>query len=160
MFGPSHCLLLISPAVLGSGGRLTQHHRTFPMCMFGFEMLIPDANVLSDLKPLCHFPGGCVTECPEGPPLMMLVPPTVNIDGGWGGSHKLWQKVNCTEAVVCDLLMFCFHGQNISTGCFSVGFALKRLSWRAYSENVKVVLLISIICNRSVYCGLYFLSLL
>lgn len=51
---------------VGRGGCSVMQHR--------FEMLIPDANVMSHLKPLCHFPGGCMTECPKGPSLMMLAP--------------------------------------------------------------------------------------
>lgn len=70
--------------------------------MFVFEMLIPDANVLSHLKPQCHFPGVCVTECPEGPPSNDASPPTVNIEGRDKvlphvlAESKLWKQVCVT----------------------------------------------------------------
>lgn len=54
----------------GAGGSVVEHHiatRALRACL-SFEMLIPGANILSHLKPVCHLPGGFVTECPEGPP--------------------------------------------------------------------------------------------
>lgn len=55
-----------------------------------FEMLIPDANIVSHLKPPLHF-WWCVTECPKGPPLMMLAP-KVNIEGRDRVPHMFCKK--------------------------------------------------------------------
>lgn len=79
------------------------------VCMFSFEMLIPDANILSHLKPLCHFPGGCVTECPEGPLLMMLVPPQQILRGGTWFSPVFCRRENSAEAGARDLVTSCFQ---------------------------------------------------
>lgn len=73
------CLLLILPAVFVSGSGVPRHVAL--LHSFGFEVLIRDANVLSHIKPLCLSPGGCVTECLEGPLFNDAAPPPVNIEG-------------------------------------------------------------------------------
>lgn len=106
------------------------------MCKSGFEMLIPDANVLSHLKLLCHFPGGCMTECPEGPLLMMLSPP----------HSKYWREgqafPTCSgrKQTVLVTLLCPFSGQNVSWGTHVfVGFEtpfLRGLWWKYHCNPI------------------------
>lgn len=50
-----------------------------------------------------------MTECPEGPPLMMLVPPQQILRGGTGFSPVFCQREKCAEAGARDLVTSCFQ---------------------------------------------------